>query len=189
LDLSKPSHVIILVLFDGLWDASVTKSANANVDHLLSVIGCSLDRAWLEQCRDHNKKLERREIVEAAQQRLRYLNLSDALRLKPHANCVEQRVVESVRVYRALLKHKHGRNQAAGYTEREIRKYGPREALIRTIRRGKKTDGLLTLAEHDRLDCAYEQIAIDFATEMPEDVVVRAKQTLAEVTESVAGNT
>jgi hypothetical protein len=165
----------------------VTKSAN--VDHLPSVIARSLDRAWLEQCRDHNKKLERREIVEAAQQRLRYLDLHDALRLKPDANTVEQRVIESVRVYRALLKHKHGRNQAAGYTEREIRKYGPREALIRTIRRGKKTEGLLRLAEHDRLDCAYEQIAIDFATEMPEDVVTRAKQTLAEVTESVPSDT
>ena len=37
---------------------------------------------------------------------------------------------------------------------------GPREALIRTIRRGKKTDGLKLLAEHDRLDCSYEQIAV-----------------------------
>jgi hypothetical protein len=66
---------------------------------------------------------------------------------------------------------------------------GPREALIRTIRRGKKTEGLLRLAEHDRLDCAYEQIAIDFATEMPEDVVIRAKKTLAEITEGVPSNT
>jgi hypothetical protein len=56
-----------------------------------------------------------------------------------------------------------------------------REALIRTIRRGKKTDGLKLLAEHDRLDCAYEQIAIDHADEIPEDVVERARQTLAEL--------
>jgi hypothetical protein len=90
-------------------------------------------------------------------------------------------VFESVRVYRELFKHKHGRRQAAGYTEREIRQYGPREALIRTIRRGKKTDGLKLLAEHDRLDCAYEQIAIDHAHEMPEDVVQRARETLAEI--------
>ena len=89
---------------------------------------------------------------------------------------------ESLRVYRELLKHKHGRNQAAGYTEREIRQYGPRDALIRTIRRGKKTDGLKLLAANDRLDCAYEQIAIDHADEMPEDVVERARQTLTEAT-------
>jgi hypothetical protein len=119
--------------------------------------------------------------VEAVNERLRYLDLQDALRLRTTADSVEERVIESVRVYRALLKHKHGRNQAAGYTEREIKQYGPREALIRTIRRGKKTDGLKTLAENDRLDCAYEQIAIDFATELPEDVVDRARKTLAEV--------
>ena len=64
--------------------------------------------------------------------------------------------------------------------EREIRQYGPGEALIRTIRRGKKTDGLLLLAEYNRLDCAYEQIALDYAHEMPEDVVERARQILAD---------
>jgi hypothetical protein len=119
-------------------------------------------------------------VVEAAKRRLRDLDLHDALRVKPEAHSVEERVLESVRVYRELLKHKHGRNQAAGYTEREIRRYGPREALIRTIRRGKKTDGLKSLAEHDRLDCSYEQIAIDHAHEMPEDVVAQAQKTLAD---------
>jgi hypothetical protein len=150
-------------------------------DNFLAAIAKSSDRSWLEQCRDHNTKLKRSNIVEAVNERLRYLDLQDALRLRTTADSVEERVIESVRVYRALLKHKHGRNQAAGYTEREIKQYGPREALIRTIRRGKKTDGLKTLAENDRLDCAYEQIAIDFATELPEDVVDRARKTLAEV--------
>ena len=93
---------------------------------------------------------------------------------------MEKRVLESVRVYRELLRHKHGRNQAAGYTERKIKQYGPRDALIRTIRRGKKTDGLKLLAQHDRLDCAYEQIAIDHAHDLPEDVVTRARQNLAD---------
>ena len=96
------------------------------------------------------------------------------------AHSVEERVLEAVRVYRELLKHKHGKNQAAGYTEREIRQYGPREALIRTIRRGKKTEGLKALAGHNRLDCSYEQIALDHAHEMPEDVIAMAKQTLEE---------
>lgn len=96
---------------------------------------------------------------------------------------MESRVQESVRIYRELLKHKHGRNQAAGYTEREIRQYGHREALIRTIRRGKKTDGLKLLAAHQRLDCAYEKIAIDHAHEMPEDVIARARLLLASVQE------
>ncbi len=177
---------------NGRWSAAWAVDIGFNVgrggesrvmvmsDHLLEVIAGSSDRAWLEKCRDHNAKLEKKNVVEAVSRRLRDLDLQDALRVKPDAHSVEERVLEGVRVYRELLKHKHGRDQAAGYTEREIRNYGPREALIRTIRRGKKTDGLKMLAEHDRLDCAYEQIAIDYAQEMPEDVVERARQTLAE---------
>ena len=106
-------------------------------ESLLNAIACSSDRAWLERCRDHNAKLGRPSVVEAVSRRLRDLDLHTALRVRPEAHSVEERVVEAVRVYRELLKHKHGRNQAAGYTEREIRQYGPREALIRTIRRGK----------------------------------------------------
>ncbi|MSP45618.1 MAG: hypothetical protein EXQ83_07070 [Xanthobacteraceae bacterium] len=151
------------------------------MNETLSVaIAHSSDQAWLERCRDHNRKLDNKEVVQAVERRLRDLNLHNALKIKLEAHSVEERVLESVRVHREFLKHKHGRNQAAGYTEREIRQYGPREALIRTIRRGKKTEGLKTLAEHNRLDCAYEQIAIDHAHDLPEDVVECARQTLAE---------
>lgn len=40
--------------------------------------------------------------------------------------------------------------------------------------------GLELLAKHDRLDCSYEQIAIDFAVSenLPEDVVEEAHRTL-----------
>lgn len=149
-------------------------------DNLLIAIAHSTDRAWLRQCRDHNSRLGKRDVAQAAESRLRDLDLHHALKVRPDAHTVEERVFESVRVYRELLRRKHGRNQAAGYTEREIKQYGPREALIRTIRRGKKTDGLKLLAEHDRLDCAYEQIAIDYAHEFPGDVVERARRILAE---------
>ena len=150
-------------------------------EKLLVAIGASSDRRWLVQCSDHNAKLGRQGIVHAVAQRLRDLNLKSALKIRPGANTVEERVMESVRVYRELLKHKHGRNQTAGYTEREIEQYGPREALIRTIRRAKRTDGLKLLAAHDRLDCAYETIAVDFESELPEDVVKQARQTLSEL--------
>jgi hypothetical protein len=150
-------------------------------ESLLAAITKSSDRRWLKRCGDHNVGLGRKAVVTAVERRLRDLDLQDALKLRPEAHTVEERVLESVRVYRELLKHKHGRNQAAGYTEREIKRYGPREALIRTIRRGKKTDGLKLLAEHDRLDCAYEQIAIDHAHELPEEVVELARQTLADL--------
>lgn len=151
---------------------------------LLDAIAKSRDRKWLTDCRAHNLKLGKKEIIAAIDQRLRDLNLAEALQRRADANSVEERVRESVRVYRELLRHKHGRGQAAGYTEREIREYGEREALIRTIRRGKKTDGLKLLAQHDRLDCAYEQIALDHADELPDDVVERARQTLDDFTTS-----
>ena|SRR5438105_1426129 len=147
-------------------------------DELLAAISKSSDRKWLIDCRAHNAKLGRKDVVAAADQRLRDLTLIAALKARSSADSIATRVQESVRVYRELLRHKHGRNQAAGYTEREIRNYGEKEALIRTIRRAKKTDGLKLLAKHDRLDCAYEQIAIDHANELPDDVVEQAKRTL-----------
>lgn len=149
-------------------------------DALLRTVERSTDQKWLEGCRDHNVRLGRHDIVAAVSHRLRYLALQDALMLKASANTVEDRVLESLRVYRELLKFKHGRNQAAGYTERELKQYGARETLIRTIRRAKKTDGLKLLAQHDRLDCAYEQIAIDYQNELPADVVEIARRTLAD---------
>jgi hypothetical protein len=96
-------------------------------------------------------------------------------------NRLEGRIIESLRVYRELLKHKHGRNQSAGYTERDIKNLGPKGALIKTIRWGKKTDGLKNLQHQRRLDCSYEQIAVDFADELPEDVVDQVRRTLLEL--------
>jgi hypothetical protein len=149
-------------------------------DTLLSAISRSKDRAWLSRCRDFNLSNGRKDVAVAVDHRLRELEFTASLEKRDNAHTVEDRVMESLRIYRALLKLKHGRNQAAGYSEREIRQYGHREALIRTIRRGKRTDGLRLLAAHGRLDCAYEQIAIDHAHEMPEDVVEKARQLLAE---------
>jgi hypothetical protein len=149
-------------------------------DSLVATIEHSSERAWLRRCGEHNASLGKKIVADAVARRLRDLDFRDALRARPEAHSVEERVHESLRVYRELLKHTHGRIQSAGYAEREIRKYGPCGAVIRTIRRGKKTDGLKLLAANDRLDCAYEQIAIDHAAEMPEDVVVRARQTLTE---------
>jgi hypothetical protein len=114
-------------------------------DHLLTAIANSSDRAWLKRCRDYNVEIGKMDVVQAADRRLRDLNLRAALKVVPKTHSVEERVFESLRVYRELLKHKHGRNQTAGYTERDIRNHGPREALIRTIRRGKKTEGLKLL--------------------------------------------
>ena len=63
-------------------------------DNLLKAIGRSSDRAWLKRCRDHNAKLKRWNIVEATEQRLRHMDLQDALKVKPEAHSLEERVLE-----------------------------------------------------------------------------------------------
>lgn len=153
---------------------------SSNISVLRAIAGSS-DTGWLKQCRDHNAKLGNLEVVEAAKSRIRDVELAKALKVVQGANTLEGRIMESLRVYREVLKHKHGRNQAAGYTERDIRKLGPKDALIKTIRGGKKTGGFENLRARDRLDCSYEQIAIDFADELPVDVVDQARKTLIEL--------
>ena len=68
---------------------------------------------------------------------------------------------------------------AAGHTEKAIRNHGAKGALIKIVQAGKRTEGLLTLRDHGRMDCAYEQIAVDFADELPVSVVDTARVTLA----------
>ena len=51
------------------------------------------------------------------------------------------------------------------------------------MRSGKVTDGLRALQMVGRLDCSYEQIALDFAADMPEEVVEQARATLAGLSE------
>lgn len=146
--------------------------------NILDAIKKSEDREWLKTCRDHNASKGDIATANAATQRLRDLELRDTLKPRGALNSLKARIEESLRTYEGLLEHKHGRKQAAGYTRRDIKEHGHREALIRTIRRGKKTDGLKLLQEHGRLDCAYEQIALDFVPEMPDDVVELARRTL-----------
>jgi hypothetical protein len=43
-----------------------------------------------------------------------------------------------------------------------IKEYGSKEAVARTVRNMKTSPGLELLHKHGRLDCAYEQIVLDF---------------------------
>jgi hypothetical protein len=150
-------------------------------ENMLAAIAKSTDVSWLAQCRDFNKLKGNDVVAQAADKRGRDLQLAAALKMNACDGTLEGRIMESLRVYREMLKHKHGRNQAAGYTERDIKKHGPTGALIATIRREKRTDGLTVLQSFGRLDCSYEQIAVDFASELPDDVVEQARKMLAEL--------
>ncbi|MDB5414108.1 MAG: hypothetical protein JWR10_2443 [Rubritepida sp.] len=153
--------------------------ADAAPSNLIVAINASTDLAWLRSCLEHNRKAGNETVASLTEARIRDVDLAKALKVKAGGDTLEGRVLEALRVYREILKHKHGRNQPAGYTERAIRDHGPKGALLVALKSGKPTDGLKRLAEYHRLDCSYEQIAIDFAAELPADVVEKAKRTLA----------
>ncbi len=145
---------------------------------LLSRIAKSGDREWLKVCSIHNEGLGFGEVVEAVKQRLRDLDLQDAMCTRPTAGSLEARVMEALRIYEAVPLHKHGQRRLAGYTRKSLKNHGARESLIKIIRRGKETAGLQRLKQYDRVDCAYEQIALDFADGLPPDVVKKARIAL-----------
>ncbi len=135
---------------------------------------------WLRICRDTNKD-RNPAVAEAAAKRLVEVEVAAALKQHLGGDTIESRVAESIRVYREYLKLKHGRTQAAGYAERDIKKLGAKDCVIKTVKSAKAIDGLKALLECGRLDCSYEQIAIDFADAMPAEVVAQAHKSLSEL--------
>jgi hypothetical protein len=74
-----------------------------------------------------------------------------------------ERVEEAVRAYETFLASKHGGKRIkASRTRRMIQVHGHKEAVARTVRNMKTSPGLDLLHHHNRLDCAYEQIILDF---------------------------
>lgn len=90
----------------------------------------------------------------------------------------EGRVAEALRVMEELLYFKNGRRLQAGYTRRSLEKNGPVETIKRIIAK-KDLAGLRMLADRDRLDCAFEQIALDYP-ELFQDgkTLIVARETL-----------
>lgn len=96
---------------------------------------------------------------------------------------LQQRVHEAVRVYEVFLSRKHhGKRIRANRTRAMIDRWGAKEAVRRTVMNMDASTGLDTLFENDRLDCAYEQIIIDFPSEFGPDAVAKARANLARVT-------
>jgi hypothetical protein len=74
---------------------------------------------------------------------------------------LEGRVQEALRVVEALYSKKNGKPTRASRTRQSLAKNGTVQALRRVIAK-KDSPGLRILAENDRLDCAFERIALDF---------------------------
>jgi hypothetical protein len=148
----------------------------------------SKDKAWLTGFRARIVGADEPAIVAAIDKRLAQLGES-SLRTaigKPLANLtLVGRVHESVRVYEEFLAHKHGGKRIrASRTRKMIKDRGEKEAVRRTVTNMSMSSGLELLAKHDRLDCAYEQIILDYPDEFDPAVIAKACLNLSGLTVS-----
>jgi hypothetical protein len=143
----------------------------------------SRDKAWLTGFRARILHAGVPEIVRAIDNRLGELEES-SLRVaigKPLLNLtLVERVHEAVRVYEEFLVHKHGgKHVRASRTKKMIKDWGEKEAVRRTVTNMSMSSGLELLAKYGRLDCAYEQIILDFPEEFEPAVVAKARANLS----------
>lgn len=136
-----------------------------NPNITVPLIEKSTDRLWLSGFRARlalaapSGEAAVMRILAAIDQRLLQIDIGE-----PHPDMLfEERVEEAVRVYEQFLAFKHGGKRIkASRTRRMIDVHGSKEAVARTVRNMKTSPGLELLHKHGRLDCAYEQIILDF---------------------------
>ena len=150
-----------------------------NSERVVQNIRISNDRDWLVGFCDRIATEGRPEIVSAIDQRLTELAEQDLRRkvgppLGAEASLVE-RVQEALRVYEEGLSVKHGRHQPAGRLRPMIKRWGEKEAVRRLVTTHDKSTGLDLLPRMARLDCAFEQIILDFAGEYDNEPQLLAK--------------
>ena len=73
----------------------------------------------------------------------------------------EGRVQEALRVVEALYSMKNGKPTRASRTRQSIARHGTAVAVRRVVAK-RDSPGLRILVDNDRLDCAFEQIVVDF---------------------------
>jgi hypothetical protein len=171
------------VLFLFIVDHKSKLSMKPNPAVAIPSIRRSNDKAWLSEFRARIKDADVPEIVAAIDERLGELgdiSLRSAIR-KPLVDfTLTERVHEAVRVYEQFLAHKHGgKRVAASRTRAMIKRWGEKEAVRRTVKNMTMSTGLELLAKYDRLDCAYEQVILDFPDEFDPPVVAKARENLA----------
>jgi hypothetical protein len=153
-----------------------------NLGVALASIAGSTDRGWLAQFRTKMVADEANDIVKAIDRRLDELDevaFRDAISVALRGSTIEERVDEAVAIYEAFLKYKHkGKAVQASRTKSMIKRHGYKKALIRTVVNSDKSSGLELLAKYGRVDCAYEQIMIDFASQFKPEEIAKAIQNL-----------
>jgi hypothetical protein len=150
----------------------------------------SKDKGWLTgfRARIHDAGVREQDavilkIVDAIDTRLSQLgdiSLRTAISKPLGDMTLVERVQEAVRVYEEFLAYKHGGKRiSASRTKQMIKRWGEKEAVRRTVTNMDMSNGLDLLAKYDRLDCAYEQIILDFALEFDQAASAKARKNLA----------
>jgi hypothetical protein len=153
----------------------------------------SNDIRYLREFRERILGANSPEVIAAIDNRLRELGesgLRSAIGKPRDDLSLAERVHESVRVYEQFLAHKHlGRRVAASRTRTMIKRWGEEEAVRRTVRNMTKSHGLDLLAKYGRMDCAYEQIILDFPDAFGSALVAKARENMNRLIAPSAGPT
>lgn len=143
----------------------------------------SHDKDWLRTFRARLVTLGAPEIIDAIDKRLGQLGelaLRGAIGRPLAELTLSERVHEAVRVYEEFLAYKHdGKRISASRTKAMIKRWGEKEAVRRTVTNLTMSTGLELLAKYDRLDCAYEQVILDFPDQFEASVIAKARENLA----------
>ncbi len=148
----------------------------------------SNDRAWLKRFRASMAAAGAPDIVATIDRKLNRLGeeaLRRAIGEAPADLSLTERVQETVRVYGEFLAFAHdGKRVPPSRTKAMIARWGESEAVRRTVTRPDPSNGLERLARYGRLDCAYEQIIIDFPGEFDAKLIAKARASIAALSES-----
>jgi hypothetical protein len=143
----------------------------------------SHDQDWLAGFRRRISKEDEPKITAAIDKRLAELGekgLRYAIGVPLDNLTLQERVHEAVRVYEQFLAYKHGGKRiSASRTKTMIKRWGEKEAVRRTVANMTMSTGLELLAKYGRLDCAYEQIILDFPTEFDAELATKARTNLS----------
>jgi hypothetical protein len=154
-----------------------------NPSTAIAAIMKSCDKDWLRVFRDRMTTADAPEIVAAIDTRLGQLGeqaLRGAIGRPLTDLTLVERVHEAVRVYEEFLAYKHGGKRIlASRTRTMITRWGEKEAVRRTVTNLTMSTGLELLAKYGRLDCAYEQIILDFPYEFDAALIAKAQDNLA----------
>ena len=143
-------------------------------------------RPELLQFRDVMAANDATEVVAAIDRRLDELAM-EALRRSigtPASGLnVTERVMEAVRVLEEVRAYQNGKRHPASRTRRMIAARGAIGAVRQTVMTHKTSTGLEDLAAHGRLDCAFEQIILDFPESFDAAAVAKATANLNDLME------